>query len=136
MVSLELLVLSNEVDLLRQAGREGRQIRNPNKLAQDYLPTILGDTDSAATRERRATIIRGLLASLFDFKVSQRTFSPEQRRMLWNRDERPACRLCKKPITWNDVTIDHVKAWSRGGATSINNGQLAHHSCNSRKGAR
>ena len=60
----------------------------------------------------------------------------EQRRILWNRDERPLCRICHKPISWEDVTIDQVKAWSRGGATTITNAQIAHRRCNSRKGAR
>lgn len=128
--------LSTGVDELRQAAREGRAMRKVNKLCQDYLPTVLGDTDSAATRERRATIVRGLLAPLFDFKDSQRIFSTEQRRILWNRDDRPLCKLCKKPISWEDVTIDHVKAWSRGGSTTITNAQIAHRHCNIRKGAR
>jgi hypothetical protein len=128
--------LSTGVDELRQAAREGRPMRQVNKLCQDYLPTVLGDTDSAATRERRAAIVRGLLAPLFDFKHDKRAFSAEQRRILWNRDERPLCRICHKPISWEDVTIDHVKAWSRGGATTITNAQIAHRGCNSRKGAR
>jgi hypothetical protein len=128
--------LSTGVDELRQAGREGRPMRNVNKLCQDYLPTVLGDTDSAATRERRATIIGGLLEPLFDFKHDKRAFSSEQRRILWNRDERPLCRICHKPISWEDVTIDHVKAWARGGATTLSNAQIAHRSCNSRKGAK
>lgn len=128
--------LSTGVDELRQAGREGRPLRQVNKLCQDYLPTVLGDTDSAATRERRAAIVRGLLAPLFDYKHDKRAFSAEQRRILWNRDERPLCRICHKPISWEDVTIDHVKAWSRGGATTITNAQIAHRGCNSRKGAR
>jgi hypothetical protein len=128
--------LSTGVDELRQAAREGRPMRQVNKLCQDYLPTVLGDTDSAATRERRAGIVRGLLAPLFDFKHDRRIFSAEQRRILWNRDERPLCRICHKPVSWDDVTIDHVKAWSRGGPTTITNAQIAHRGCNSRKGAR
>src|SRR5207249_1939283 len=106
------------------------------KLCQEYLTTVLADTDSAATRERRAGIVRGLLSPLFAYKDSLRTFSPEQRRILWNRDERPLCRICHKPITWVDTTVDHVKAWSRGGPTSLKNAQIAHKGCNSRKGAR
>lgn len=128
--------LSSGVDELRQAAREGRPMRQVNKLCQDYLPTVLGDTDSSATRERRATIVRGLLAPIFDYKHDKRAFSAEQRRILWNRDERPLCRICHKPISWEDVTIDHVKAWSRGGTTTITNAQIAHRHCNSRKGAR
>jgi hypothetical protein len=128
--------LSTGVDELRDAGRKGRAMKNVNKLCQEYLTTVLADTDSAATRERRATIIRGLLSPLFAYKDSQRIFSPEQRRILWNRDDRPLCRICHKPITWKDTTVDHVKAWSRGGPTSLKNGQIAHKGCNSRKGAR
>ena len=131
-----LLKLSNGVDELRLASRQGRTMRHVNKLCQDYLPTVLADTDSAATRERRANIVRGLLSPIFAYKDGQRAFSSEQRRILWNRDERPLCKLCHKPITWNDVTIDHVKAWSKGGVTSLKNAQIAHRSCNSRKGAR
>ena len=128
--------LSTGVDELRDATRQGRAMRTVNKLCQEYLPTVLGDTDSAATRERRAAIVRGLLAPIFAFKDTQRGFSAEQLRILWNRDERPRCRICHKPITWNDVTVDHMKAWSRGGPTSLTNAQIAHRSCNSRKGAR
>lgn len=128
--------LSTGVDELRQAGREGRTMHNANKICQDYLSTILGDTDSSSTRERRSIIVGGLLAPLFDFKCDKRNFSPEQRRILWNRDERPLCRICHKPISWEDVTIDHIKAWSRGGSTTLDNAQIAHKSCNSQKGAK
>jgi 5-methylcytosine-specific restriction endonuclease McrA len=39
-------------------------------------------------------------------------------------------------LMWRDFTVDHVKAWTRGGRTSLRNAQLMCRSCNSRKGAR
>jgi hypothetical protein len=39
-------------------------------------------------------------------------------------------------LSWEDFTIDHIKAWSRGGPTSAMNAQLMHRRCNSAKGAK
>jgi 5-methylcytosine-specific restriction endonuclease McrA len=86
-------------------------------------------------RTRRREILAGLLFSLFQYKDDQRTFTSEQRRILWNSEERKLCRICKKEVTWNDLSIDHIKAYTRGGKTDLANAQLTHGSCNSRKGA-
>ena len=72
----------------------------------------------------------------YDVKDEQRLFTPEQRRILWNSDEKRVCSACGKPLTWNDYSADHVIAHSRGGKTTLKNAQLMHRGCNSRKGAR
>lgn len=52
------------------------------------------------------------------------------------------CQICGEPVDMNtsdylrQPTIDHIQPLSRGGLHSITNCQLAHFSCNSRKGAR
>ena len=45
------------------------------------------------------------------------------------------CALCGKPIESGDeLTVDHIVPRTMGGATTYGNCQLAHESCNSRKG--
>jgi hypothetical protein len=102
----------------------------------DYLVTVQGDTDSLATRQRRREILHGLLASLYEFKDGRRAFTAEQRRIVWNSDERRVCGKCKKALTWDDFSLDHIMAYARGGKTQLRNAQLMCRSCNSRKGTR
>ena len=128
--------LSNGVDELRDQLRRARAPKRQQQIYADYLLTVQGDTDSSANRQRRAEVVRGLLLPLFEFKAEKRAFSPEQRRVLWNSDEKRNCKKCRKQLGWEDFTIDHVVAWTRGGETSLKNAQLLCRSCNSRKGAR
>jgi len=128
--------LSNGVDELRAMMKTGKPPKQIHPLYRDYLLTVQGDTDSAATRHRRAELLRTLLASLFEFKDDLRIFTPEQRRLIWNTEEKRVCRICKKPLHWDDFTVDHIVAWIKGGKTDIKNAQMAHRSCNSKKGAR
>ena len=106
------------------------------RIYADYLLTVQGDTDSAANRTRRREILAGLLFSLFEHKDDKRGFSAEQRRILWNSEEKKICRLCKKELHWSDVAVDHIFAHTKGGKTKLENAQLVHSQCNSRKGAR
>lgn len=128
--------LSAGVDELRDQLRHAKPAKQSQQLFSRYLLSVQGDTDSAASRQRRNELLKGLLESLFEYKDDKRTFSPEQRRLLWNSDERRHCKSCRHPLLWSDFTVDHVKAWTRGGKTSVQNAQLMCRSCNSRKGAR
>lgn len=128
--------LSTGVDELRELLRKAKAPRGGQRLYADYLLTVQGDTDSAANRQRRREILSGLLLSLFDLKDDQRVFTHEQRRILWNSDDRKVCAICKKEILWSDVAIDHILAHTKGGKTSLENAQLTHARCNSKKGAR
>jgi 5-methylcytosine-specific restriction endonuclease McrA len=105
-------------------------------LFADYLLTVQGDTDSAANRSRRREILHGLLAPLFDYKDDRRAFTPEQRRILWNSEEKRICPECSKPLTWATVSVDHILAHTKGGKTDLSNAPLLHVRCNSRRGAR
>jgi hypothetical protein len=131
-----LRILSNGVDELREQLRRARAPKRQQQLYADYLLTVQGDTDSSANRHRRAEILRGLLTPVFEFKDDKRGFSSEQRRLLWNSDEKRSCKACRKQLSWDDFTIDHVIAWTKGGETSVKNAQLLCRSCNSRKGGR
>lgn len=135
-MAFELLrKLSTGVDGLRDQFRQAKATK-PRPPYSDYLLTVQGDTDSAATRQRRAKVLRGLLAPIFEKKDSKRTFSPEQRRILWNTDANRKCASCHRNLTWDDFTVDHVVSHVKGGKTRLDNAQLMCRSCNSRKGGR
>lgn len=128
--------LSNGVGSLYEDTKKARALKEVNSLFQEYLMTVRGSTDSLANRERRAKIIRGILQPIFERKDENRIFSLEQRRLIWNTEDRVKCRVCKKPVSWADLSIDHVKPHSRGGLTNMENAQATHTWCNSAKGAR
>lgn len=46
------------------------------------------------------------------------------------------CKLCEKPTTLEEATIDHIVSLANGGEHSYSNTQLAHGLCNSLKGNR
>lgn len=127
--------LSTGVDELRDLYRQAKPVK-PKPPYSDYLLTAQGDTDSSATRERRAKILRSLLTPIYQKKDAKRAFSAEQRRILWNNDSVKKCAGCKRALTWNDMTVDHIKSYSKGGKTSIANAQLMCRSCNSSKGSK
>jgi len=136
-VAFEMLrKLSTGVDELRDQLRKAKPAKPAQRLYSDYLLTVQGDTDSSATRERRRELLKGLLFSLYERKDGKRTFTAEQRRIIWNSDEKRVCAKCKKPLTWDDFTIDHIIAYAKGGRTSLKNAQPMHKRCNSSKGAK
>jgi len=133
-----LLWLSQGVDQVRQQQRKLVGAAPDQDIFRDYLMTVQGDTDSQATRERREKILRGLLAGLFEKKDEHRSFSPEQRRLIWNSDGTKRCSYpgCGQKLDWTNFTIDHIKPFSRGGRTSVGNAALMCVKHNSKKGAR
>jgi hypothetical protein len=136
-IAFELLrKLSTGVDELREQLRKARPAKPAQRLYSDYLLTVQGDTDSSANRERRRQLLRGLLSSLYDRKDDKRTFSPEQRRILWNNDDKRMCQRCSRPVMWKDFTVDHIRAYTKGGKTWLRNAQIMHRACNASKGAR
>ncbi len=116
-----------------------RKLKLP-KLSQriysDYLLTVQGDTDSSANRERRRALLKGLLWTIYERKDGKRGFTSEQRRIIWGNDDKQICARCKKPLSWDDYTVDHILAYAKGGKTSLRNAQAMHRRCNSSKGAR
>jgi hypothetical protein len=128
--------LSNGVTVVREQARNVKGARRDQRMFVDYLLTVQGDTDSAATRERRERILKDLVGGLFARKDSRRAFTLEQRRLIWNSDETKRCVGCGASLTWDNFTLDHVKPHALGGRTTPTNSALMCGSCNSRKGAR
>lgn len=131
-----LIWLSNGVDTVRQQQRKTEGASQDQRLFAGYLLTVQGDTDSLATRQRRAEILKRVLGGLFEKKDDQRGFTIEQRRLMWHSDERKRCPKCRMSLTWINFTIDHIKPHSLGGKSTLSNAALMCRSCNSRKGKR
>jgi len=131
-----LVWLSNGVGTVRQQQRKAEGAAPDQRLFADYLLTVQGDTDSLATRQRRAAILGRVFGGLFEKKDEQRGFTIEQRRLLWHSDEKKRCPKCRKPLTWTNFTIDHIKPHALGGRSTLSNAALMCRSCNSRKGKR
>lgn len=131
-----LIWLSNGVGAVRQQQRKAEGANPDQRLFADYLLTIQGDTDSLATRQRRAEILKKIFGGLFEKKDEQRGFTIEQRRLLWHSEDRKRCPKCQTPLSWTNFTIDHIKPHALGGKSTLSNAALLCRSCNSRKGKR
>lgn len=129
-----LVWLSNGVGVVRMQQRKAEGAASGQRLFADYLLTVQGDTDSLATRQRRAAILGRVFGGLFERKDEQRSFTIEQRRLLWHSDEKKRCPKCRKPLTWTNFTIDHIKPHALGGRSTLTNAALMCRSCNARKG--
>lgn len=126
--------LSNGVDELRRQMAKAKGARADQQIFASYLFTTRGDSDSAATRGRRAEVLNQIFSGLFEKKDERRVFNKEQRRLIWNSDTTKSCSSCKKPLNWDNFTIDHIKPHALGGPSSLNNAALMCRTCNSRKG--
>jgi hypothetical protein len=129
---------SNGVDAVRERQKKLKGARSDELLYTRYLLSVQQSTDALSQRKIRDEILQGLFAGLFERKDEQRTFSPEQRRLLWNSEDEQYCqnKRCHTKLRWGNFHVDHVKAHSRGGKTSLDNAQLLCPKCNTSKGAR
>lgn len=127
---------SNEVDAAHERQRAAKGVPAGKQLYVDYLLSMQRGTDHLGQRQRRAQLIKGLLGGLFERKDERRIFSSEQRRLLWNSDEKKRCSECACVLDWTNFQADHVKAHSRGGRTSLGNAALICRHCNPSKGSR
>jgi hypothetical protein len=131
-----LVAFSNKVDALRERQRKLETIKAEQELYRHYLQTVLQATDEYSQRKARETILHGILGSLFAKKDSQRGFTSEQRRLMWNMAGSSRCKSCNKALSWVDFTLDHIDPHSKGGRSRLENAALMCRTCNSSKGNR
>ncbi len=129
---------SNGVDDVRERQKKMKGARPDEMLYTRYLLSVQQGTDALSQRKLRAEILHGVFAGLFEKKDEQRTFSAEQRRLLWNSEDEQYCKnkRCRAKLRWGDFHVDHKRAHSRGGKTSLDNAQLLCPRCNTSKGAK
>jgi hypothetical protein len=131
-----LVAFATQVDEVREKQRKAIGIKPDQEIYRDYLLTVSQMTDDVHQRRRREAILSGILGSLFAKKDSQRGFTLEQRRILWNTAASRKCQECGKVVNWDDFTIDHVDPHSKGGRSRLENSALMCRRCNSSKGNR
>lgn len=107
-----------------------------------YKEKISHSTDAAESiRWRMEFMLRSLLETYpaVRRKDNQRDFTYAQKLAVFRRDK-GFCRVkikCKgAKLTWDDWHCDHISPWSKGGLTTVKNGQAACSSCNLAKGGR
>lgn len=131
-----LVAFSTGVDHVRERQRKIESLSPGEEVYREYLLTVREGTDEINQRRKRLDMLHGLLAPLFLRKHVARSFSPEQRRILWNSTAVPRCAVCKCPLTWDNFTIDHIDPWSKGGRTDLANAALMCRADNSALGNR
>jgi len=68
-----------------------------------------------------------------NIKKENRSFTNSQRKAIYDKNN-GICQICKKPVTWKNFHADHIIPWTKGGKTTISNGQCTHSKCNIKKG--
>lgn len=63
----------------------------------------------------------------------KRTFTSDVKDSLFARSQK--CCKCNSVKSYNELEVDHILAWSKGGRTNLQNAQLLCKSCNTSKGA-
>jgi len=125
------------VDEVSEKVRRGKGVTAAEEPYLKYLMTVREGTDSRPQRKAREKLLRAVLEGVFETVDSTRIFNATQRRILWHASDKKICSICGDSIDrWEDVSIDHVTAYIKGGKTNLSNAALAHKKCNSAKGPR
>lgn len=121
--------------------------------AQDLLPEDQADPEWVGYHERishstdafdsissrHEFLLRRLFEAVPDIELKDalRAFTHEQRMAIWRRDG-GVCQVKLKcdgdKCDWENWDADHIVPWSRGGKTTVANGQVACQPCNAAKG--
>ena len=98
-------------------------------------------TDSLDSLKRRYEyLFRNFLEYMpgLELKDNVRLFSPEQRLAIYRKND-GICQVKLKcygqKCDWDNWQADHIIAWSKGGKTTVENGQVACPACNAAKGS-
>jgi len=124
-----------DVDRVSENVAKGKGITELERPFLEYLTTVKEGTDSKTQRKQRDRILRDVLSGVFEPLDSIRGFNTTQRRILWHSSNK-ICAVGGEQIErWEDVDIDHVTSFIKGGKTKLENAALtcAHH--NRAKGA-
>lgn len=91
--------------------------------------------DSLEYLEYRQKVLREFILEempYLELKDPTRTFTPDQRAVIYRRGK-GICAVCAVAVSEERFEADHIKPWSKGGRTVIENGQVLCALCNQRK---
>ena len=145
----EVEKLEAEVELeLRELEAIKEKIRI--KREKDALNIKLAEEEVAAIEKENELLIKKIEASKIREALTEkynkllakkrlednihRIFTEKQRREVFLRDG-GQCQSCGKEVSLREYEVDHIIPWSKGGTTTIENGQCLCRACNRKKGA-
>lgn len=115
--------------------------RDPTLMSYQFAVTRQS-ADIASQEIRLRILLDDMTAHITDLQQldGQRLFSPEQRAAIFRLAERKCANPfgnpdCDIECSANNYHADHIVPYSKGGPTSVSNGQLLCPSCNVKKGA-
>lgn len=96
-------------------------------------------SDDAKLTDKAKEIEDIILAVVNHISVDdKRLFSQDDKLELLRREESEGgkykCAICGRYFTDDELTVDHIEPWSKGGRTVLSNAQLLCRPCNSKKG--
>lgn len=109
-----------------------------NEMLKYHEKTSHSTDSEDSLSSRHVFLLRKFFEAVPDveLKDDQRLFSHEQRLAIYRRDD-GECKVAIKchgvKCEWDNWAADHIKPWSKGGRTTVANGQVACIPCNSAK---
>lgn len=124
----------NEIKkILIEVHKEAR-LNSFNLQMRKYYEVTLNSPDTETSRRYRCEILKGLIKPLLIKTDEKRFFTEIQKQFIWHSSKDKICGLCDKKVKkYDDYEPDHIKPWTKGGLTTLENGQIAHSSCNKSK---
>ena len=115
--------------------------RSANPTYDAYRSTVSGPQREVEQRKIRFRILMGIIEPTLRFTKTdkQRFFSMDQKDLVWAQSSggksTVICRGddCKLVLHSDQAQYDHIKAWSHGGRTTIDNCQILCRKCNGEK---
>lgn len=108
-----------------------------DKLDSAHIQTRIAELMADREVQKKSGIYQYLLegeTAEAERYLSCRQFDDDQKKTMY-ANQGGRCRLCNKPFDLEKMHADHVIPWSRGGKTSIENGQMLCIQCNLKKSA-
>lgn len=117
--------------------KQGGNLKGVEKSIVDiYKKAVVQGSDSSDSRKIREGVL-GMTFPEFRYKDKDRLFSDDIKELLRStskiKNGKIQCKLCKEWFKDEDLSVDHMIAWSKTGKTMLSNAQLLCKSCNSIK---
>jgi hypothetical protein len=97
----------------------------------EFLNTVVSSTTLEEPRKTRDRVTRSLLIPHLVPKDPKRSFTEEEKRIIWDLSPSKTCAFCGQKVeTFEDYEPNHKVRHTDGGKTEISNGEVAHRRCN------
>ncbi len=127
--------------------QERRSIEDPAELIEqgdswakdlyDYIDAFKAGGVRKNIEKRNEVYTNRLFREIISLetKDNKRLFDQNQKIVMWRRDN-GKCGECDRRVEFKDMHADHVKPYSKGGKTTVENGQTLCAKCNLNKGSK